>query len=353
MAVETPTLAQIIARIKADFRSVLGVDPLRRSVEYALLRALAGQSKGQYGYIRYIFDQCFPDTADEAYFWRWAAIWGIYQQAATAWTGTYEFGGTNGTIIPAGTVLTRSDGLEYTVDADVTIASSVATAALTASETGTDSNNDVGQVLTLASPIVGVTNDGEVLSTTVDGTDVETQADGLTRLLLRIQNGESPRGGREGDYVAWAREVAGVTRAWEFPLLAGPNSVSVAFVRDNDGSGSAIIPDAGERTAVETYVQSQAPITVEVHVIELSAVTVNLVFSALSPNTLAVENAIIDSVTDFLLREAEPGATISLSRLEEAISSATGETSHVLTTPAADIVLANDEIAILGTVTRP
>lgn len=352
MAVETPTLAQIIARLRADFRSEAGIDPLRRSVEYALLRALAGQSKGQYGYINFLFGECFPDTASESAFWRWAAIWGITQQAATAWTGQVVFTGDTGEVIPAGTVLTRSDGLEYTTDADATIAEGEASADITASTAGSDSNNDDGQTLVLATPIANVDNEATVESTIVDGTDVETQADGLTRLLLRIRNGGGS-GGRSGDYVAWAREVEGVTRAWEFPLLAGPNTVSVAFVRDNDGTGAAIIPDAGERTAVDEYVQSQAPVTVDVQVIELTAVTVNLTFSALSPNTVAVKNAITTAVTDFLLREAEPDTTIALSRLNEAISGATGEFSHTLSSPSADIVLDVDEIAIMGSVTGP
>lgn len=355
MAFSIPTLQAIIARLRADFRSEVGVDPQRRSIEYALLRALAGQSKGLYAYGAYSKDQGFPDRADSTHLYRWGAVYGLTQEAATPWEGTVTFTGVNTTIVPDATELSRADGQLYETDGAVTISGGVATATLIAKVgyEGSTANNDDGQPLSLSTPIVGIDTEAIVASTTTDGTDVETDADFLTRLLERIQNGEAPRGGREGDYIAWAREVAGVTRAWEFPLLAGPNSVSIAFVRDGDGSGAAIIPSGGERTAVEEYVQSQAPITVEVEVIAITAITVDLNFSALSPNTPAQETAIIAAVTDFFTREAEPGTTINLSRLNEAISSATGEISHALIDPSADIVLDVDEIAILGTITRP
>jgi uncharacterized phage protein gp47/JayE len=176
---------------------------------------------------------------------------------------------------------------------------------------------------------------------------VETVADGLTRYLQDVRNPTSDGGGT-GDYVRWAREVAGVTRAWETSAEAG--EVEVAFVRDNDGSGSAILPDSGERAAVLAYVQEQAPITVVVSVATLTANTVNFTLSVL-PNTVAVQDAVEAELADFFTREAEPGGTLDLSRINEAISSAAGETSHVLASPAADVTSTSTQMPILGTVT--
>lgn len=353
MAFVQPTRAEILERIKADMRLELGVDPLRRSVEYALSRALTGQSKGQYGYLNWIFRQCFPDTADEFWFWRWAAIFGITQKPATPWQGVVRFTGTNTTAIPAGTEIVRSDGVVYTTDALGTISAGIADIACTADadSAGETSNNENGQVLTLVTPISGIDPTCTVQSTTDGGEDIETLEDGLVRLLLRIQT--PPSGGGPGDYVRWALEVSGVTRAWEFPLLEGPNSVSVAFVRDGDGSGSAIIPDSTERAEVLAYLQSKAPITVDVRVIALTALTVDVTLTALSPNTVPVQEAIETSLLDFFTREAEPGATLDLSRINAAISGADGEVSHVMSVPAADVVPTTSEIPIFGTLTPP
>jgi uncharacterized phage protein gp47/JayE len=145
--------------------------------------------------------------------------------------------------------------------------------------------------------------------------------------------------------------VDGVTRAWEFPLLEGPNSVSVAFVRDNDGVGAAIVPDSGERAAVLAHLQSVAPVTVDVRVITLTALTVNVQISALNPDTSPVHTAIEASLTDFLSREGAPGTTLALSRIDAAISEADGEISHVLDSPVAAVTSATNQIPVFGTLT--
>jgi uncharacterized phage protein gp47/JayE len=326
-----------------------GVDAhLRRSIEYILARIWGGMIDGLYGYLHgFVLRQIFPDTADDEYFWRWFTIW-LERQAAVYWRGTYEFTGVDTTAIPEGTVIQRSDGLQYTVDADVAISGTDVIAAITATDPGIDYNNDVGQTLSLASPIVGVDTDGLVQSTTQTGADVEDRDDGLERLLLQIR--QPPSGGGPGDYVRWALEVSGVTRAWEFPNQSAVGSVSVAFVRDDE---TPITPDAGERTEVFDHIEELRPVTATVEIIELSEVAVPVTLSALSPNTAAVQAAVTTSLEDLFLREAEPDGTIPLSKFNEAISTAAGEESHTLSAPAADVTADIDEINILGTVTFP
>jgi len=354
VAFSVPTLQAIIARIKGDFRAALGVDPQQATIEYALTRAEAGQSKGQYAYGTYIKDQGFPDRADAEHFWRWAAIWGVYQQAPAPWRGLYEFSGASGVTIPAGTELSRADGQLYVTSAAVTLEDVSAFGSFTGSVEiaaklgyeGTLANCDDGQPLTLSTPIATVDSEGFVLSTSVDGSDVESQADALTRLLGVIQKTAS--GGGPGDYVAWAREVPGVTRAWEQALGAG--QVSVTFVRDGDGTGAAILPDPGEIADVQAHVQSKAPVTVIVTVPAITALIVNFVMSVV-PNTPEVKTAVQNELADFFLREAQPGGTLDLSRMNAAISAAAGETSHVLTSPNANVVATPTQMPVLGTVT--
>ncbi len=351
MALDTPTLQAIITRARADFRSETGIDPLRRSIESALIRALAGMARGLYGFLSWIFRQTSPATADETYGWRWAAIWDVVQKPATAWEGTVTFTGVDTTNVPSGTVLTRSDGYEYETTVGGNIGDDVSgelTVAAIARSTfeGFTGNNEDGAVLTLATPIADVASEVTVASTTNAGEDLETWADGLVRLLERIQG--QGDGGTTGFYVNAALEVSGVTRAWEYSVSGG--SVDVAFVRDNDGTGSAILPDSTERDEVQDAVQAAAPITVTIGVVTLTANTVNFDMSA-TPNTSAVRSAIKAELQDFFVREAEPGVTLDLSRINAAISSAAGETSHVLVSPAADVTSTASQMPILGTVT--
>lgn len=353
MAFNVPTLRAIIDQIATYFEGAIdGSQPrLRGELEYILTRATADQFKDLYGFLEYLGRQLFPDSADEIYFWRWAAIWGIERKAAVAWQGVYRFTGTDTTVIPAGTQIARADGETYTTDAEATIGSVTAglvDVAVTAENVGSDPTNADSQILELTSPIAGVDSEGAVQSTTLTGTDLETRDEGLERLLARIRT--PPSGGGPGDYIRWTLENSGVTRAWEFANLEAPNSVSVAFVRDNE---SPIVPDAGERAAVLTYLESVAPITVGLYIITLTEQSIDLTFSALNPNTAAVLTAIEDSVNDLFVREGGPGVTIPLSRIEEAVSAAAGEISHVMTAPSADVVSTTTQVPIVGTVTGP
>ena len=352
MALDRPTLKALIERVKNDFEAEFaGADAhLRRTVEYVLARVIAGLAHGMYGYLfGYIMRQIFPDTADEAHFWRWAAVFGMERKAAEYWKGTYRFTGTDTTSIPLATELQRSDGYTYTTDALTAISGTYINVEITASSPGADWNCDDGQILSLVSPITGIDGDGTVQATTQTGVDLETKDDGLERLLQQIR--EPPSGGGPGDYARWAMEVSGVTRAWEFPLQSGSGTVSVAFVRDNDVG--TIVPDGAERTEVLDYIELYRPVTADVSIIELTEKTLYVTLTSLTPNTTAVQAAIETALEDLLLREAEPDSTLTLSKINEAISSATDEEDHIMSIPAANVVSDIDEILVLGTVTFP
>lgn len=349
MAFQLPTFQQLLTRVQTDLGQFSDGTVPRRSVESVLARAIAGVARGLYGYLTYILKQAFPDTADETNFWHWFDVYGLTRKAAVAWAGTYEFTGVDTTAIPDGTQVQRADGALYETDGLVTIASGTATAVLRAVEADSFSNNDDGQPLSLALALTDVDSDGTVLSTTTSGADLETSDDAKARLLAYLKT--PPSGGGPGDYVTWALQVPGFTRAWEFANRVGPNSVSVAAVRDEDGTGSAILPDSGERATLLAYLKSVAPITVSVDVITLTAVPLNVTLTSLTPDTPAVRAAIVEALTDLLEREAEPGGTIELSRINEAISGASGESDHVMTVPSGDITYAVTEMGVMGTLT--
>ncbi len=352
MAFDIPAMRTILTRVQADLGQFSNGTVPRRSVEYFLAVAIAGVSRGLYGFLKYILRQAFADTADETNFWHWFDIFGLTRKPAVAWAGTYLFTGTDGGEIPDGSQVQRADGELFEVDGTVTIGDDVtgeALAILRAVTAGADGNNADGQELSLALPIADVDPEGVVDSTTTSGSDIETRDEAVLRLLQHLK--EPPHGGGPGDYVRWALEVPGFTRAWEFANLIGPNSVSVAAVRDGDGTGSAIVPDAPERATLLAYLQTVVPITVTPVVITLTGVALDITLSSLEADNADVRAAIVEAVTDLLEREAEPGGTLPLSRINEAISSATGETDHVMTIPAADVVYTTSQIGIIGTLT--
>lgn len=349
MPFDRPTLTDLIDRAAADIESRLpgGDARLRRSNLSVLARVHSGAVHGLYGYLSWLALQLMPDTAELEHMDRWADIWGVTRKPATAAEGNVTLAGTNTSVISAGTTLQRSDGAQFTVDADATITGGTATAAVTAVVPGASGNTAASATLTIVSPIAGVNSIATVAAGGIaGGADSESDDALRARLLDRIQ--EPPHGGADFDYVKWALEIPGVTRAWCFPLEMGLGTVTVRFVRDEDVS---IIPDAGEVAAAQAHIDALRPVTADVYVVAPSAVPLNLTISGLSPSSTTVRDAIAAELADLLRREAVPGGTILLSHLREAISIAAGEYNHTLTTPSADVTHTTGQIAVLGTIT--
>ena len=72
---------------------------------------------------------------------------------------------------------------------------------------------------------------------------------------------------------------------------------------------------------------------------------------ALTPDTAEVRAAVEAELRDLIAREAEPGGTILISHIREAISIAAGETDHVLASPAGNVTAAAGAIVTMGAVT--
>jgi len=350
MPFQRPTLSELVVRIKQDFVSRFGVvgAVLRRSVIDVLAKVLAGAAHYLHGHMEWISKQVLPDTADEDWLIRHAALYGLALEAATYAKASVTVTGTSGTIIPAGTVLLRSDAEEYLTDAEVTISGGTTTADVTAVVAGSGGTLEAAQELTFESPLAGVDSTVTVVASTLDGTDQES-ADALeARLLERLRN--PPAGGAEADYVAWAKTVAGVTRVWVYPLELGAGTVTVRFVRDND-SGS-IIPSAGEVTAVQDVIDALRPVTASVTVAAPIGMPLNFTIDLTSTGDTAAARAAIEAeLEDMLLRDAEPGGTILLSHILTAIGVADGVADFTLSSPAADVTHTGGQLATMGTIT--
>lgn len=352
MGFTRPTLTQLIAQARSDLEThLVGADAhLRYSVENVIARVIAGAAHGLHGHMVWLSKQLIPDTAQDEWLTRWASIWldGEVPIQATKATGPITITTTGNATVPVATVYQTADGTQYTVDVAVSrMGAGTMTASVTAVVAGADGQQLAGAVVTLVTPIALVVADAVVATGGLTGgADTELPADLLDRLLLRLQS--PPKGGGPTDYVQWALQVAGVTRAWEFACIDGPGEVAVYFARDAD---TPIIPDAAEVAAVQTYIDTKAPITADVTVYAPTGVAFNVTITSLIPNTAAVIAAVVLELNDLLLRVSEPGCTLYISQINEAISIATGETNHVLTVPAADIVYAFDEMPIKGTYT--
>ncbi|MFG6462252.1 baseplate J/gp47 family protein [Roseateles sp. DXS20W] len=343
-----PSLTDLIARAAADIEAALpGADArLRRSNLAVLGRMHAGAVHGLYGYLDWLAQQLMVDTAETVFLDRFAGIWGVQRVPAAFAAGPVSVTGTAGVVVPAGTQLQRSDGMGYTTTADAVLVAGAANVPVAALTAGVGGNADAGTRMAFTAPVSGVNTVAAVAAGGLtQGADHEDDAALRGRVLARIQ--QPPMGGARNDYEAWALEVAGVTRAWVYPLENGPGTVVVRFVRDGDAS---LIPDSAEVAAVQAYIDELRPVCAQVTVEAPTQAALNMTIQ-LTPNTTAVRAAVQAELADVLQREAMPGGTILLSHLREAISVAAGETNSVLVTPTADVEHDPGEMPVLGTIT--
>lgn len=346
MSYSRPNLSELVNRVRAEVISRLEQDDvLRRSDGEVYARVVAGLTHGLYGYIDWLSRQVIYDTAEAEILDRWASIWGVPRLPAASATGTVTMTGLGGAIVPAGTLLQALDGVQYQTTAEATFVGTSVVVDVEAVVPAAAGNRTTGQVLTLATPVAGV-QAGAVASALSGGADIEDDESLRTRLITRIQT--PPHGGSAADYVAWALEVPGVTRAWCYPLELGEGTVSVRFMRDLD-AGSAI-PDAGEVAAVQAHIDQVRPVTAQVTVVAPVAAPLDFTITVV-PDTAAVRDAVQAELVDLIRREAEPGGTLLISRIRAAISAAAGEQNYILTTPSADVANGAGSITTVGAIT--
>jgi len=348
MPFERPTIPQLIDQGAAEFESRLpGVlARVRRSLVGVINRVLAGALDALYKYAEFLNRQAWPDTAEGEHLDGHGARWGVARNPAAHATGTVRFTGVDGSAVPQGTVVQRADGLQYETTAAGAIAAGQALVPVQALTSGQTSNAAVNTALTLTSPIAGVNAAATASTELAGGADAEGDEPYRARILARIR--KPAHGGREEDYIEWAKEVPGVTRVWVYPGEQGPDSVVIRFMRDDDLGGG--IPSAGEVATVQAHIDPLRPVTAKVFVVAPVAVPLNFTIQLL-PNSPAIQAAVEAELQDLIRREAVPGGTLLISHIREAISIAAGETDHILTAPAANVVRSTGEITTMGVIT--
>lgn len=346
-----PTLEQLRARVIGDISGRTdGSAYIRAASERVLAMTQAGVGHGLHGHLEWNVEQISPVTCDIDGLVRWGAVLKnsegepLSRNAATAATRYATFTGTGTTALPSTTALVDASGAGWTVTTGGNISGGTVEVLCTADDAGAAGNLDTGATLSLVSPISGIDTDGTVAATeATDGSDIEDPEDYRERILDNLR--DPPSGGGPGDYVKWAKEVAGVTRAWEFGNRNGIGTVSLAFARDGDPSP---IPSSGEIAAVQAYVDARKPLDMfAFYATAPIEKAVNLTI-ALVPDTAEVRAAVEAELAE-LFKDTVIETALPQSQIDEAISTAEGETSHEITV-ISSLTASTWELLTLGTV---
>ncbi|MFC4706058.1 baseplate J/gp47 family protein [Paraburkholderia caffeinitolerans] len=331
--------------------SVQGSDPLLR---YSNLKitgdAQAALAYLHFGYIDWIAKQAVPWTATDEYLAAWGALKNITKKDATAATGSVTFAGSSGTI-SAGESFVLGDGTTYTATSSGTMAAGSVTVTAQAAVAGAAGNCAAGVVMTLATAIPGIQSNGVAATAFTGGADQETDEAFSERVIAAYQT--SPQGGAKGDYVTWATDVAGVTRAWCAPSGFGAGTVVVYVMLDNANaahngfpqgtngiSSSDVLPNGNPRGTVATgdqltianAIYPEQPVTPLVYVCAPLPNTLNFTISGLTSASTATRAAVQAAITEVLVSYGDPRAgTIDLSHIEAAIAAVSGTAGFVIT----------------------
>ena len=104
-------------------------------------------------------------------------------------------------------------------------------------------------------------------------------------------------------------------------------------------------------STVDDYIQARRPVTADVTVQAPTASALSFQIQNLMPMTQEVQDAVTAELRDLIRRESQPGGTILVSHIREAISTAAGETDHVLISPVANVTVNTTQITTMGDVT--
>lgn len=345
MAYDIPTLPALIQRTEADFERN-APDALRRADAKVAARALSGTAYELYGYQNWIARQSNPATCDEAMLLRWAE-WRLEggRNPAVAATGLAQVTGSSGAVVDVGQLYRSDDGRRYVVAQAATLVAGAAVLHLVAEDVGVSGNLEGGN-LTAVTPVLGinavaVVGDGGI----VGGTDQED----LEALRARVQAAfKNPsKVGSGADFVEWALEVPGVTRAWPLPRWMGPGTFGLVFVRDG---AADIIPTPAQVAEMQAYLDQKRPVTSEVYALAPQARPIDFSLH-LVPDGSALREAVTQALSGLLVDEGGPGQTLLITHVRSAISNTPGETNHVLSAPVADLLMAANQVSVPGVFT--
>ena len=365
-----PALSDIRAQVAADISGLKTVDGLLRFSNLGILgTSVAGLAHQHYGYLAWIAKQATPYTATDEFLEAWAALKDVYREAATFAQLQATFLGTSGKVLAAGTEVARSDGVYYTTTAEATVSSAGSlSVTLLASASGTDSNAEVGSLMTLGSAVTGIQSSGAVTAVVALGTAQETDDSLRTRMLEAYQ--AQARGGAQDDYELWAGDATGVTRVWVAPIGAGPGTVVVYVMFDtvnaanngfptgtnglsaSDNRATAASVATGDLLAVANTVFASQPVTPLVYLCGPTPSPQDFTITGLSTADTATKTAISQAIAQVMLDQGSPieGTAVDLSDINSAIAAISGTAGFVITSPVANIDNVRGYLPTVGTV---
>jgi uncharacterized phage protein gp47/JayE len=340
-----PSIKDLATRARNSFKSEMkGIDAwIFPNNVYVTAKVLAGLVWQLFGRLAYLDKQRFVSTATGQDLERYGNVYKIGRKSATYASGTLVVQADYPMSVPVNTVFTRPDGATFKSTSDVTllVGQNTLLIPVTATVAGKAGNTVAATAMTCN---LVFTYGGSVQTAVVDsngigqGTDQEEYEDLRDRILARIRN--PPMGGAEHDYIAWAREVPGVTRAFVEPNIYGRGTVGVYFLMDRTYTNG--VPQPVDVMAVQSYLDTVHPVTATVFALAPTPDCVDIEVTGLATDNANVRRAAALELQAVFLKQggvstSKAPLAIHRSWLWQAVSIASGEKYHQITAPTTDI----------------
>lgn len=273
---------------------------------------------------------------------------GITRKNGTKSTTQVTFTGTDNIVVPLGTIVQTSGGLQYATLSEVTTSVGVANVNVSAVSIGNQYNIPSNTITELTVQMTGITGVNNI-NPTVGGTEIESDIDLYARLILKVQNPTTS--GNVANYIMWALAVEGVSQVKVIPTWNGAGTVKVILLDSNKRA-----PAQNIINSVISYIEENRPIGAIVTVMGATEVPININATL----TLAVESSLEDAKLLIKMQLAEYFKILAFNdpivRYTQ-IANVILDTANVLdysnftvNTGTANIQIASGSVAILGSV---
>lgn len=291
-----------------------------------------------------ILAQAFATSATGDNLTNKAAELNVIRKPASYASGLVQFEGTDGAVVPSGT-LVSSDTVYFQTTTEYTIGSS-ADQSIICTEAGSQGNLAAGVIKNMPISIAGVT---EVVNTTATtgGVDEETDDELRARYFETVANVATS--GNSYHYIQWATEVSEVIGATVEECWNGNGTVKVV-IRTADGSA-----DADTISTTKEYIDTKRPVGANVTVVSVDIISINISATiTLSTSDIStVTNEFIALVKSHFNDMAMSQDYISIAQIGQMLMSVTGvyDYKDLLLNGVNDNVSLNaNQIAELGAV---
>ena len=353
MSFEIPSLKELSERTRLAFRAELpGTDAhVWPSFLYVCSKVIAAMVWAPFKRLQWVIQQAFVTTSEGEWLERHGLDVGITRKAASHAEGSLIINAITMTEVPYGDIFIDENGITFEAQSGINLnAGTIGSISVRAIQPGVSGNVPANTAMASSngtgefSSVVGALG-------IIGGANAEDDEGLRSRILFRLRN--PPHCGTASDYVRWATEVAGVTRADVEPLINGPGTVGVYIVMD--GSYPYGIPPQGALDKVKEYLDDVAPIGAKKYVLAPEPVIIDIVINQMTPYTAQVQDSVKADIGDLFFSKAfvstnKKPLVFSQSWIWQAVANATGETSHLLVQPQEDIICTPGQLPVLGTV---